>query len=93
MFRQVYCRYCGGKSHGYLKRFLVNIMTQGHNHYPNIKAYAYTRFCNYFHECIKNKKESTTMRNRPTMGVLFYQRASPIYGPPVAGKMASLRIL
>ena len=58
-------------------------MIQGHNHYPNIMADAYTIMCKYIHESTKNKNESTTMYDRPATGVSFYQCATPVDGPPV----------
>ena len=41
-----------------LNRFLINIMTQGHNHYPNSKSAIYNMFCKYVPESIKNKNGS-----------------------------------
>ena len=73
------------KKYGDMKRSLINSMTHGYNHYPNRKAASYNMFCKYLPERIKKNNESKTMRDRPTTGVSFYQRATPIYGPPVAG--------
>ena len=57
------------KKYGELKRLLINSMTQGNNRYLNSKAAEYTMFCEHFHERIKNKNESTTMRDRSNTGV------------------------
>ena len=40
----------------------------------------------YAHERTNKNNESTTMRDKPATGVLFYQRATPIDGSPVAGE-------
>ena len=68
-----------------LQRSIINSMTQGHNRYPNIKVAAYTMLCKYVTEHIDNKNNSTTIHGRPATGVSFYQRDTPIDGPPVAG--------
>ena len=34
------------EKYGYLKRFLINGITQGHNRYPNSKAAKYIMLCN-----------------------------------------------
>ena len=59
-------------------------MTQGYIGYPNSKAAAYNMLYKYVPECTKNKNYSTTMRDRPAIGVSFYQRATPVDGTPVA---------
>ena len=63
---------------------LIISMTQGQNRYPNIKSTAINMLCKYVSEHIKNKNNSTTICNRLATGVSFYQRATPINGPPVA---------
>ena len=60
------------KNYGCLKRSLIKSMNNGNNHYPNIKAAAYTMLCKYAPERIKNNENSTTMRNSPATGVLLY---------------------
>ena len=42
--------------------------------------------CKYAPECTKSKNDSTAMCDRPATSVSFYQCATPINGPPVAGK-------
>ena len=71
--------------YGELNEYLINIMTLGHNCYPKSKASAYTMFCKYVPERIKNKNESMNMCDRPATGVSFHQRVTPIDGPPISG--------
>ena len=73
------------KKYGELKMSLIKIITQGQKCYPNSKAAKYTTFCKYVPERTKNKSKSTAMRKRTSMGMSFYQRATPVDGPPVAG--------
>ena len=51
------------EKYGYLKRFLINGITQGHNRYPNSKAAKYNMLCNNPPERTNNNNESTTMCN------------------------------
>ena len=69
-----------------LKRLLINSMNQRHNCYPNSKADVYTMFCKYVPEIINNNNNLMTMYDSHVMGVSLYQRATPIYGYPVAGE-------
>ena len=45
------------KKYGDLKILFINIMTQGHSRYPNIKAAAYTMLCKYIPGLTKNKNK------------------------------------
>ena len=45
------------KKYGDLKRLIINIITQGHNNYPNIKDATYTILWKYVPERTENKNE------------------------------------
>ena len=72
------------KKYRYLKKLLINSMTQGHNRYPNSKASKYTMLCKYVPDLTNNKNNSTTTRNSPVSGVSLYQRATLVDGPQVS---------
>ena len=74
-----------GKKYGYLKMFLINSMTQEHNRYPTSKADAYTMLFEYAPKRLKSNNNLMATRNRPATCVSFYQRDTPVDGPPVAG--------